>query len=289
MHFTTDEGVAIYFEDSGPGATGEVVIFAHEFAGEVESWQDQVTHLKDRYRCIPYAARGRLPSDVPEDPEAYSVEHSVTDILGLMNHLGLKKAHLVGLSMGTNTVLQTALWHRDRCLSITLSSTGYGAMPEGRKEFQEACVAMSHRLIEEGWETMAAEYGTGPFRARFQQKRPEASAAFLKRLAGHSALGSALCQRGVQGKRPSFFEQEDALKALDLPVFLITGDDDVPGWEGTLYLKRTIPTSGLLVMPRTGHQTNLEEPEMFNTALANFLAEADAGTWGRNPTSDGFF
>jgi len=288
MNFTTDDGVSLYFEDSGSKAA-PAVIFAHEFAGEVDSWNDQVAALKDDYRCIAYAARGWLPSDVPEAPEAYSIDRAVADLLGLMDHLGLEKAHVVGLSMGSNTVLQTALWHTDRCLSLTMSSTGYGAMTEGRAEFQQACRDMSERLINEGWAVMAENYGDGPFRRSFKNKRPADHADFLKRLAGHSSLGSALTQRGVQAHRPSFVEQEAALKALTLPTLLIVGDDDHPGFAGTLYLKEMIPTSGLYVSPRTGHQVNLEEPEVFNHVLRQFLDAVGNDAWGVHPGTDTIF
>lgn len=287
-NFTTDDGVGIYFEETGPGEA-PAVIFAHEFAGEVESWNGQVEALKAEYRCIAYAARGWLPSDVPEDPAAYGIERAVADLVGLMDHLGLAQAHVVGLSMGSNTTLQTALWHPERCLSLTMSSSGYGALPEGRAEFQQACRDMSQRLIDEGWQSMATTNGDGPFRQSFKKKRPEAHAEFLQRLAGHSSLGSALTQRGVQAQRPSFVEQEAALKAMTLPTLLIVGDDDQPGWAGTLYLKQTIPTAGLYVAPRTGHQVNLEEPEVFNHVLRQFLEAAGAGAWGVHPGSEAFF
>jgi pimeloyl-ACP methyl ester carboxylesterase len=287
-NFTTDDGVSIYFEDTGANGS-QAVIFAHEFAGEIESWKAQVAALKADYRCIAYAARGWLPSDIPKDPAAYGIERAVADLVGLMDHLKLDKCHLVGLSMGSNTVLQTALWHPELCLSLTLSSTGYGAMTEGRAAFQQACREMSQRLIDEGWESMAMEYGDGPFRQSFKKKHPKAHGEFLKRLAGHSALGSALTQRAVQAQRPSFVEQEAALKALTLPTLLIVGDDDQPGFAGTLYLKQTIPTAGLYVAPRTGHQVNLEEPEVFNRVLRQFLSAADADTWGVHPGSDAFF
>ena len=253
------------------------------------SWDDQIAALKDDYRCVAYAARGWLPSEVPEDPAAYSIERAVADMIGLMDHLELKKAHVVGLSMGSNTTLQSALWHPERCHSLTMSSSGYGAMTEGRAEFQNACHDMSARLINEGWESMADTYGDGPFRRNFKSKRPEAHADFVKRLSRHSSLGSALTQRGIQARRPSFVEQEAALKALTLPTLLIVGDDDHPGFAGTLYLKQMIATAGLYVSPRTGHQVNLEEPEVFNHVLRQFLSAVGDGSWGIHPDTDRMF
>ena len=288
MNFTTDDNVTLYYEDSG-SKDAAAVIFAHEFAGEVGSWDDQIAALKDGYRCVAYAARGWLPSEVPEDPAAYSIERAVADMIGLMDHLELEKAHVVGLSMGSNTTLQSALWHPERCHSLTMSSSGYGAMTEGRAEFQNACHDMSARLINEGWANIADTYGDGPFRRSFKSKHPEAHADFVKRLSGHSSLGSALTQRGIQARRPSFVEQEAALKALTLPTLLIVGDDDHPGFAGTLYLKQMIATAGLYVSPRTGHQVNLEEPEVFNHVLRQFLSAVSDGSWGVHPDTDRMF
>jgi len=121
MNFTTDDDVTLYYEDSG-SKDAVAVIFAHEFAGEVGSWDDQIAALKDDYRCVAYAARGWLPSEVPEDPAAYSIERAVADMIGLMDHLELEKAHVVGLSMGSNTTLQSALWHPDDLAERTLAS-----------------------------------------------------------------------------------------------------------------------------------------------------------------------
>src|SRR3954451_10972770 len=93
----TDDGVGLHVEEAGRGFP---VLFVHEFAGDHRSWEPQVRALSRRYRCITYAARGYPPSDVPEDPAAYSQARAVADAIAVLDGLGVEHAHVVGLSMG---------------------------------------------------------------------------------------------------------------------------------------------------------------------------------------------
>ncbi len=68
-HATADDGLKLYYEETG---AGRLVIFVHEFAGSYRSWEPQMRHFGRRYRCVSYAARGYPPSDVPEDPASYA-------------------------------------------------------------------------------------------------------------------------------------------------------------------------------------------------------------------------
>ena len=63
-----DDG-RLYYEDTGSGTP---IVFVHEFAGDLRSWEPQVRALARRHRCITFNARGYPPSDVPDDPKAYS-------------------------------------------------------------------------------------------------------------------------------------------------------------------------------------------------------------------------
>jgi pimeloyl-ACP methyl ester carboxylesterase len=96
---TTDDGVKLYFEETGSGAP---VIFVHEFAGDHRSWEPQMRHFGQRYRAITFGARGYPPSDVPEDPASYSQNRATDDIVAVLDHLKIDKAHVVGLSMGAS-------------------------------------------------------------------------------------------------------------------------------------------------------------------------------------------
>jgi pimeloyl-ACP methyl ester carboxylesterase len=85
----------------------------------------------------------------------------------------------------------------------------------------------------------------------------------------------------VQRRRPSIFELESRLERLTVPTLIMTGDEDEPCLEPALFMKRKIPTAGLVVIPNSGHAINLEEPDLFNRAVLDFLTAVDAGRWPR--------
>src|SRR5260370_18309078 len=93
----TDDGIRLHYEETGAGIP---VIFVHEFAGDARSWEPQLRHFGQRYRCIAFNARGYPPSDVPESPAAYAQARAADDIASGLHHLRIAPAHVAGLSMG---------------------------------------------------------------------------------------------------------------------------------------------------------------------------------------------
>jgi pimeloyl-ACP methyl ester carboxylesterase len=280
---TADDGVRLYAETTGTGAP---VLFIHEFAGDHRSWEPQVRFFSGGYRCITYAARGYPPSDVPDDGAAYSQERAVADAIAVLDGLGVDRAHVVGLSMGGFTALHLALRHPARIASTVVAGAGYGAQPERQEAFRAECEAIASAFETEGAERVATRYAVGPARVQFQNKNPRGWAEFAAALGEHSALGAALTMRGVQAARPSLYRLRDDLAGIHVPVLLVAGDEDEGCLETALMLKRTIGSSGLAILPRTGHTANLEEPEVFNRVVDRFLAAVERGAWRpRDPRS----
>jgi pimeloyl-ACP methyl ester carboxylesterase len=279
----TDDGVALHVESTGSGAP---LLFIHEFAGDHRSWEPQVRFFAGSFRCVSYAARGYPPSGVPADPGAYSMQRAVADAIAVLDGLGLPAAHVVGLSMGGFTALHLVLRHPDRVLSAVAAGAGYGAPPERQAAFRAECEAIAAAFETDGAPQVAQWYALGPARVQFQNKNPRGWAEFADALAGHSSLGSALTMRGVQGARPSLYALRDEFAQVTTPVLIMAGDEDEGCLETALMLKRVIPTSGLAILPRTGHTANLEEPDVFNAAVERFLAAAARGAWRpRDPRS----
>jgi 3-oxoadipate enol-lactonase len=100
---TTADKVRLYYEEAGSGSP---ILFVHEFAGDHRNWEPQMRYFSRRHRCIAYCARGYKPSDVPNDPAAYTYKHWIGDAIAVLDHLKVDKAHFVGLSMGGYTVVQ---------------------------------------------------------------------------------------------------------------------------------------------------------------------------------------
>jgi len=87
-------------------------------------------------------------------------------------------------------------------------------------------------------------------------------------------------------KRPSLWELVDGMRKIDIPTLILTGDEDDPCLEPALLMKRSIATSGLVVLPYSGHTINIEEPDAFNRAVLEFLARVDEGrSTRRDPRS----
>ena len=279
----TDDAVKLHFEESG---SGYPVIFVHEFAGDGRSWEPQLRYFSRRYRCIAFNARGFPPSDVPEDGTMYSQDRARDDIKAVLDHLGIGDAHIVGLSMGGFATLHFGFAYPGMARSLVVAGCGYGAEPARRARFQEEAEAAAARFESEGAEKFAGSYALGPARVQFQNKDPRGWRQFADMLAEHSSKGSALTMRGVQKGRPSLWELEDDMKALTVPTLVVTGDEDDPCLQPALFMKQAIASSGLVVFPRTGHTVNLEEPDAFNRAVADFFAQVEAGRWtGRDPRS----
>ena len=279
----TDDGVMLHVESTGAGAS---LLFVHEFAGDHHSWEPQVRYFSAGYRCITYAARGYLPSDVPADPAAYGQQRAADDAAAVLDGLGVSRAHVVGLSMGGFAALHLLLRHPDRVLSAVVAGAGYGAQPERREAFRLESEAIAAAFEAEGSARVAERYAVGPARVQFQNKNPRGWAEFALALAGHSTVGSALTMRGVQAARPSLYALRSELAGITAPVLILAGDEDEGCLEPALMLKRTIPSAGLAILPKTGHTANLEEPCVFNAVVDRFLAAVERGGWPpRDPRS----
>jgi pimeloyl-ACP methyl ester carboxylesterase len=280
---TTDDGVKLYYEEVGSGTP---IIFVHEFAADHRSWETQMRHFGQRYRCITYSARGYPPSDIPEKPTSYSQNRATDDIASVLDHLKIKKAHVVGLSMGGFASLHFGFRHADRALSLVVAGVGYGAEKEQSAKFKSEVAVVAKSLIDEGMKAFAEKYAYGPTRVQFENKDPRGFAQFKQELGEHSALGSANTQIGCQGERPSLYDLVDKMRAMTTPTLILTGDEDWPCLAPSVMMKREIPTAALSVMPNCGHTVNIEDPDQFNSIVGDFIVQVDCGRWPkRDPRS----
>lgn len=277
-HLTTDDGIKLYYEEVGSGVP---IVFVHEFAGDVRSYELQMRHFGQRYRCIAYNARGYPPSDVPQDGEKYSQARARDDIRAVLDALKVDKAHIVGLSMGGFAALHFGFSYPDRARSLVVAGCGYGAAPDKRAQFAAEAEATAAGFEQQTMAKAAEGYALGPTRVQFQNKDPRGWREFAAQLAEHSTAGSARTMRGVQARRPSLFDLVDQMAAMTTPTLIMTGDEDWPCLEPAILMKRSIPSAALVVMPNAGHTINLEDPAAFNAHIADFVHAVDVGAWRR--------
>src|SRR5215472_4642164 len=160
------DGVRLYAESTGSGAP---LLFIHEFAGDHHSWEPQVRFFSGAYRCLTYAARGYPPSDVPDDPAAYSQQPAVADAVAVLDGLVIGRA----------------------------------------QAFRVESEAIASAFETAGTARVAERYALGPARVQLDNKNQRGWAEFTAALAGHSSLGAALTMRGVQAARPSLYALRD--------------------------------------------------------------------------------
>ncbi len=279
-HATADDGIRLYYEETGSGTP---VIFVHDYAGDYRSWEAQMRHFGQRYRAITFNARGYPPSDVPAEVSAYSQHRAADDIGAVLDHLGIARAHVVGLSMGGFATLHFGFRHPAKAHSLVVAGCGYGAEPGQRERFRAEAETIADFIQSNGMQVFAARYALGPTRVQFENKDPRGFDEFRRMLAEHSAHGARNTQLGVQRERPSLYDLIESMKALTIPTLVLTGDEDWPCLAPGIMLKQTIPAAALSVMPNCGHAINLEDPDGFNRIVGDFLAQVDAGRW---PTRD---
>jgi pimeloyl-ACP methyl ester carboxylesterase len=280
---TTTDGVKLHVEDTG---SGTAIVFVHEFGGDQQSWEPQVQYLSRLYRCVTFNARGYSPSDIPEDVASYSQRRAVDDIRDVMDHLKIENAHIIGLSMGGFAALHFGMLYPRRARSLVVGGVGYGVEKEFTSYFKGVSLEVARQFELQGSETFSKVYGLAASRISFLLKNPRGWAEFRRGLARFSERGAANTMRGVQAERPSLYDLEDQLAKMAVPSLIIAGDEDdhclLPG----IFLKRTIPACGLLVLPKTGHTMNLEEPDLFNRSVADFLSLVEQDRWlPRDPRS----
>ncbi len=279
----TTDNYRLHFEEAG---TGTPIVFVHEFAGDWRAWEPQMRHFARRHRCITYSARGYPPSDIPKDVAAYSQAQAVQDILSVMDAANIERAHVVGLSMGGFATLHFGLTAPERALSLTVAGAGYAAEKSTQEHMRSLSRATADQFEKIGAKELAKTYALGATRIQLQNKDPRGWQEFATRLGEHDSLGSANTMRGVQAARPSIYDFEAELKNMKVPTLVINGDEDEQCIQPGVFLKKTLPACGLLMLPKTGHTINLEEPDWFNMFVANFIASVEAGSWKeRDPRS----
>ena len=238
MPYAFSKDVRLYYEEVGNGTP---IVFVHEYADDLYGWEAQLRYFSRRYRCIAFNARGYPPSDVPKPVSQYSQAIATDDIAGVMRHLKLRKAHIIGFSMGGYATVHFGLRYPRMALSLTAIGVGYGSDPDKRRQFVRDSEIMARRFDALGTAEAIRPYQVGPARVQFQNKDPRGFAQFCESFAKHSALGSANTLRGVQAKRPTIYSLRLGLSRLKVPLHVISGDEDEHCLEPGIFIKRVCP------------------------------------------------
>jgi pimeloyl-ACP methyl ester carboxylesterase len=266
-----DDKVRIYYEAHGSGTP---LVLAYGIGGNVEMWDVNRDALAARHRLVLWEPRGHARSASPEDPAKYSFERWVVDLKAVLDHLGIRKAHIGGLSLGAGIATRFALRFpaRVRSLVVTNSSSAAG-LPLSVEN-----LVMRARSIEitltKGMDAMA-EYAmaANPNLSERLALDPGARAEFYEEYRRLSPIGYANSLRALI----AMDHITDQLRRLRMPVLLIGADRD-PSLEPMKVMHRRVRGSRLVVLSPASHFGNRDQPEAWNRTVLEFLARCDRRT-----------
>lgn len=243
------DGVTIYYEVHGEGPT---LILTHGFSATSAMWQPQVEALSAQYQLVIWDMRGHGRSDAPTDDSRYSEAHTTADIAALLEVVGAQSAIVGGLSLGGYMSLAFYADYRDRVDALLIFDTGPGFKNDAARDAWNVTANASGDNIERLGE--AALSGGSPERAG----------------ARHQDLAGV-----VRAARNMLTQYNDrviqSLPGIEVPSLVLVGADDEPFLVATDYMASKIPGARKVVIPDAGHASNIDQPELFNRAVLDFL------------------
>ena len=249
MAYLTRDGVRIFYEDEG---TGIPIFLSHGFGASTRMWDGQVAKFSDRYRFIRWDMRGHGQSDSPDDPALYSQEHTLGDILGVLDYLEIDKAVIGGHSLGGYMTLAFNARHAGRTKALILQGCGPGYRSDTARATWNIRAENRALSLEEGG---LDALGGGAEVNVIEQK---------------SALGLANAARGILSQVDA--AAIDSLPGIDVPVLILIGDGDEHYLQGSAYMASRIPGAINVTVPNAGHGVNVDQPNIVNKVFGEFLA-----------------
>ena len=271
-YITASDGVRLFLSEEGP-REAPTILFAHEFGGDWRTWDAQVTRFAGEYRCLRYCARGFDPSEVPSEVSSYGQARATADLRDIAEALDIDCFHLVGCSMGSYTALMFALEEQQRIKTLTLIGCSSGPRgEEERRRYRAALHAERDLLASRGGDGAVEWFASDPAYRRLAIKAPDRWRDYLDRLQCQSVHGAMRTLETLHWRRDSLFEQQTQLRRLKVPTLVLHGSEDHELVRPTAdLLAESLSCVRCLAVPDAGHLVHIEEPELFNSELAQHL------------------
>lgn len=266
-------GARIHYQVTGPGeaapagsagavgragAAGSAgaalpLLLTHGYGSSAAMWEPNLPALSAAREVITWDIRGHGRSGSPADPAAYTQAASVQDMAAVLDACGADRAVIGGLSLGGYLSLAFYLRFPHRVAALLLCDTGPGYRnDEARQKWNDRAMATAGRLERDG----LAALGDGA-------RSPDA--------AHWSASGLALAARGILTQHDG--RVIEALPSVSIPALVVVGADDEPFLGAASYVAAKIPGARHVVIPGAGHVCNVDQPELFDRAVLEFLAQ----------------
>ena len=260
MPRTFINGVDLYYRIQGSGSP---IILVHALGMDHSMWDPQVQEFSGGYQVITYDLRGHGQSESPDHP--YSIDLFADDLDQFLHFLGLKKAMVLGLSLGGRILLRFAQKYPREVGAMILADAQSETPPEGVQRFQ----VLAEIARKEGMNKVAELFFSWPLLQTLAQRNPERFEREKKRFLHTSAIGLANTFLAIAGMESLTGE----LKLIQAPTLALAGEEDDPYLSYLDLYARQIPDCRKKTVPQAGHLSNLENPQAFNQIVLSFLRE----------------
>jgi pimeloyl-ACP methyl ester carboxylesterase len=268
----TDDGVSIYYEHHVPGGpTRSTVVFSCAYCTTHENWRGQVEPLVAAgHPVVLWDLRGHGDSESPEAADSYSIERVVADLLAVADATTPNVPFVAaGLSFGGLASLHFAVRHPDRVAGLALIDSGPGFKnPEAAAGWAEQVERTASFLETRGFDAfVAGRAGTTCIGSKPELPAAQAAGRAIR---AQSVVGVARFGREVSGPAPPVI---DELATLNIPALVMVGENDKPFLRAAEVMATKLPQAHHVIIPGAGHIVNIEEAEIFNRELLEFLAK----------------
>lgn len=258
----TVNGLTMNYQERGL-PQGLPVVFVHGFPFSHAMWDPQMMALPQEIRAISYDVRGHGLSDAGDGQ--FSIEFFVDDLIGLLDHLGIKQAVVCGLSMGGYIALRTVERHPERIRALVLCDTRSEA--DGN-EAKVKRAGQAKTVKQTGSKTFAEGFVKAVFAPATFQSNPRAVEAIQSVIADTAP-------RAIAGTLLALAARTDttaSLSAIKVPTLIMVGElDTLTPPAASESMHKLIKGSSLHVIPQAAHMSNMENAGVFNRHLIEFL------------------
>ena len=251
MAYISNQGVELYYQDQGNKNAKTTLLLSHGYAASSAMWKNQIEFLADQYRIISWDMRGHGRSQSPDDPSLYSAELTLQDITCILDACDVEKAVVGGHSLGGYMSFLFNIHYGQRVKGLMFFNTGPGFRNDKARD---------------EWNQYALSQGK-----RFEKNGLDALRGKIEAELGHhtSARGLINAAQGMLTQKDS--SAIDSLPDIKVPALVICGEQDKGFLNATAYMDEKIPQAQTVIIKDARHAANLDQPDAFNKAMADFL------------------
>ena len=261
-YFSTQDGCSLYFETHGFDSTMPVVVFLSGTMQTTVNWKVQAAIFEDRFRVLMYDARAQGQSDLGERP--LSLEKHAEDLAELLGHVGVEKAHLVGLSQGAKIALAHADHSPEQVGRIVLCSVS-AIFTSRAKLFVRSWLEI---LKGSGLEAMAWVALPVLFGESFLGHQERILDSMVKAIVNRNTKEALVAQLEAMTTYPPLSE---IARNVRNPCLVISASDDPLVTEEGAKELAVLCGGQHEHLARVGHSVPIEAPDLFNRTVMEFL------------------